>query len=227
MTSDDIPTPRGRPRKVTRKAIAEAGRKLTLPQATVAAIAEELGVGVRTLYKHSEGILDIQRITAEAIFTDWQAPDTTGTLAEHLFAVALSLRELAVENPGIAGFLLTNSLAVSPEVVQQIDAHHQRVSEAYDLEPGQASLLLAAVTEHTLAVTDVTNPSRMPERDYEKMRAREDLPSLSEAARKYPFTGKDGFFRYTTSALIAGLLAAYHRENDSDEHPHPPFSARP
>lgn len=78
MTSEPTPARRGRPRKITREAIADAGRRLTLPKVTVADVAQELGVAIRSLYKHTSGIEDIQIITAEAIFASWEAPAPKG-----------------------------------------------------------------------------------------------------------------------------------------------------
>ncbi|MGC0362076.1 AcrR family transcriptional regulator [Rhodococcus sp. 27YEA15] len=200
--------PRGRPRKITREAIAEAGRRLTLPRVTVADVADELGVGIRSLYKHTSGIADIQVITAEEIFAGWQAPSVEDVaLDAYLLEVAVSLRRLAKENAGIAGFLVRNSQDISPRVLKVMDAHHQAVAEAYDLPLPQASLLLSAVAEHALSVTDVVHSHGGRARDYERMARNTELPALSAAARETRHHDDDNFFLFATRALIIGLLA--------------------
>ena len=162
MTSEPTPARRGRPRKITREAIADAGRRLTLPKVTVADVAQELGVTIRSLYKHTSGIEDIQIITAEAIFASWEAPAPEGQpLEEHLLAIASSLRRLAIENPGIAGFLLRTSSDISPALVAAMDAHQRSVAEAYRLPLVHSSILLATVAEHSLAVTDVVHAGKV------------------------------------------------------------------
>lgn len=198
----------GRPKKITRDAIATAGRRLTLPRATVAGVAEELGVGVRALYKHTNGIIDIQVITAEAIFASWEAPVPGETsLDAHLLEIALSLRNLAIENPGIAGFLVRNSHETSPEVQRAMDAHQQSVAAAYEIKLAHASLLIAAVAEHALAVTDVVHSHGGRVRDVDRMLERSDLPALSAAARETQFRRDEEFFEFSTQALVKGLLA--------------------
>jgi AcrR family transcriptional regulator len=198
---------RGRPRKITREAIADAGRRLTLPKATLADVANELGVGVRALYKHTDGIADIQVITAEAIFASWEAPVPQGeSLAEHLMHVALSLRTLALENPGIAGFLVRASTEVSPAVVQAMDAHQQSVARAYGLSLTRSSVLLGTVAEHALAVTDIVNASGGRRRDAARMSADERFPALSASARRSEARDPESTFRFGVRALIRGLL---------------------
>lgn len=197
----------GRPKKITREGIAAAGRRLTLPRATVAAVAEELGVGVRALYKHTNGIFDIQVITAEAIFASWEAPvPGESPLQAHLMEISLSLRKLAIENPGIAGFLVRNSHETSPEVQRAMDEHQQGVAAAYGLKLAHASLLVASVAEHTLAVTDVVHSHGGRVRDIDRMLEQTELPALSAAARETQFQRDEDFFAFSTQALITGLL---------------------
>lgn len=207
MSSEQEPRRPGRPKMITPEKIAAAGRKLTLPRATVAGVAEELGVGVRALYKHTNGILDIQALTAEEIFASWTAPTPGGSpLPEHLMEIALSLRELAINNPGIAGFLIRNSHKTSPKVQQAMDAHQQRVAAAYQLSLAHASLLVATTAEHALAVTDVVSSNGGRTRDAERIRERSDLPALSAAARETRFNRDEEFFEFSTRALVTGLL---------------------
>ncbi|QCQ16251.1 TetR/AcrR family transcriptional regulator [Microbacterium sp. RG1] len=198
---------RGRPRKITREAIADAGRRLTLPKATLTDVANELGVGVRALYKHTEGISDIQVITAEAIFASWEAPAPQGEpLAEHLLNVALSLRALALENPGIAGFLVRASTEISPAVVRSMDAHQQSVAQSYGLSLARSSVLLGLVAEHALAVTDIVNASGGRRRDLARMSEDQRFPALSAAARRSEVRDPAGSFEFGVRALIQGLL---------------------
>ncbi len=199
--------PRGRPRKVTREAIAAAGRRLTLPHATMAGIAEELGVGIRTLYKHTDGIEDVQVITAEEIFVGWGPPTAEGvSLEQHLLDIALSLRDLALENPGIARFLLRNSQSISPRVVEVMDGHQQYVARSFGLPLAQASMVVATVAEHALAVTDAVHSDGGRERDRERMAQRDDLPALSAAARERPVDTDSDFFVFGVRALVHGLV---------------------
>ncbi|WP_449282551.1 hypothetical protein [Leucobacter sp.] len=208
MSSEHEPRRPGRPQKITRAKIAAAGRKLTLPGATVAGIAEELGVGVRALYKHTDGIRDIQIITAEEIFAGWEAPEPgSRPLEEHLMDIAISLRRLAIENPGIAGFLVRNSHEISPKVQRAMDAHQQRVAGAYGLGLANASLLIAAVAEHALSVTDVVHSHGGRVRDVDRMLTSTELPALSAAARETGFRRDEEFFEFSTKALVTGLLA--------------------
>lgn len=197
----------GRPKKITRAGIAAAGQRLTLPRATVAAVAEELGVGVRALYKHTNGIVDIQVITAEGIFAGWEAPVPGAPLDAHLMEIALSLRKLAIDNPGIAGFLVRNSHDTSPEVQRAMDAHQQSVAAAYELKLAHASLLIASVAEHALAVTDVVHSHGGRVRDVDRMLQQSELPALSAAAKESKFRRDEEFFEFSTRALVKGLLA--------------------
>lgn len=207
MTSEPTPARRGRPRKITREAIADAGRRLTLPKVTVADVAQELGVAIRSLYKHTSGIEDIQIITAEAIFASWEAPAPEGQpLEEHLLAIASSLRRLAIENPGIAGFLLRTSSDISPALVAAMDAHQRSVAEAYRLPLVHSSILLATVAEHSLAVTDVVHAGEGRRRDLRRMANDPRFPALSATARVLKHEDAERHFLFGAHALIKGLL---------------------
>lgn len=219
MSADSAPSKRGRPQKITREKIAEAGQRLTLPRATVAGVAEELGVGIRAVYKHTAGIADIQRITAEAIFAGWHAPEPgEGPLDAHLVDIGMSLRRLALDNPGIAGFLVRISHEKSPKVQQAMDAHHQLVASAYGLRLAHASILIAAVAEHTLSVTDVVHSHGGRVRDIDRMIDNSELPALSAAARDTQFRREEQFFEFCTRALVAGLISLLEQQ-------HPPLFA--
>lgn len=206
---------RGRPRIITREAIAAAGKKLTLPHATMADVAEELGVGIRSLYKHLDGVNELHTVTAEEIFATWVAPSPNGeSLADHLLAVGVSLRQLAIENPGIAPFLVRASEAISPRVLRAMDSHQQSVASAYDLPLAAASMMLATVAEHTLSVTDTVHGNGGRIRDREKMARNVSLPAIAAAARKYPTASDEDFFLYGLRALIEGLVRITTRESD-------------
>ena len=208
MSAEQAAPRRGRPQLITRAKIAAAGRKLTLPAATVAGVAAELGVGVRALYKHTSGIREIQIITAEEIFANWIAPPPGSTsLADHLLDIARSLRILALENPGIAGFLVRNSHEMSPQVQRAMDNHQQQVAAAYDLSLGDASLLVATIAEHALAVTDVAQSDGGRVRNVERVLADPELPALAAAAQQSGIRHNDEFFEFSTRALATGLLA--------------------
>lgn len=200
---------RGRPRKITREAIADAGRRLTLPQATMADIAQELGVGIRALYKHVNGIDDIHVITAEAIFASWEAPPPGNEpLDAYLLTVASSLRLLAIENPGIAGFLLRTSSEVSPTVVAAMDAHQRAVADAYRIPLAHSSIALATVAEHALAVTDIVHAAGGRRRNPQRMAQDHRYPAMSAAARATERESAEQHFLFGTRALISGLLTA-------------------
>ncbi len=203
------PTPpgRGRPRRITDERIVDAGIEMTLPGITITGMAKHMGVNVGSLYKYVSGVAELQSLVAEGIISRWHMPEPTEEeLGDYLLGFSHALRDLALTHPGIAEFFLRTTYRRTPETLKRINAHHLRVAARYGLEPAHTSIVLATVSEHTLAVTEVQRKLPANLRDYEAMSRREELQALSASAKLPLPRDADGRFDWSVRALVRGVL---------------------
>ncbi|MER5768316.1 TetR/AcrR family transcriptional regulator [Streptomyces sp. NPDC001985] len=213
--------PRGRPRTVTRKAVIEAGIALTLDEVTVQAVAESLGVTRVALYKHVPSQASLRLLVAEGILERWSPPDTDGeSVEDFLLALAVSLRALVTDHPGIAGYLsqLQSGSRVSMARFEQTHLRLVRLG----LEPWQASWMASTVAQQAIAATAVFGtPASRTQRT-------EVLAQMTPEFSVFPIKhvharelGDDAVFLWTMRGLVRGCLASL-----TDDDPRPAGAPR-
>ncbi|MEP3114653.1 TetR/AcrR family transcriptional regulator [Nisaea sp.] len=150
---------RGRPPKISRKRIAEAGIEVGLPKITFVGVASQLGVSHMALYKHISGLEMLKQLVAEEIFLSWSLPEARDgeSLEAFLMTFSASLWSLVAENPGIAPYLLREDM-ITPAMVEKINTHQLKTAETYNIDFEQSRWLLFTVAYHTVAVADTVLP---------------------------------------------------------------------
>jgi AcrR family transcriptional regulator len=145
---------RGRPPKITRARIAEAGIEMGLPDLTFIGVAARLGVSHMALYKHVPNIEALRLLVAEEMFANWSMPTTVEeSLEEYLLRFSASLQDLVRSCPGLAWYLVRQK-ATTPAMMSAIHAHHAAVATTYDITHDQARTLLSTVALYNIGLAD-------------------------------------------------------------------------
>ncbi|GGZ37880.1 hypothetical protein GCM10010387_34880 [Streptomyces inusitatus] len=212
---------RGRPRLVTRKVIIEAGIALTLDEVTIQGVAEILGVSRVAVYRHVPSQDALRLLVAEGILERWSPPETAEESVEgFLLALAVSLRKLVSDHPGIAGYLSRLQLG-SRVSMARFEQTHVRLVDL-GLEPWEASWMASTVAQQAIGVTAVfgSEESRVQREEVLATAAAEFsvFPIKHVHAREL---GDDAVFRWTMRGLVRGCLAQL-----ADDDPRP-VSDRP
>lgn len=156
--SDQISKPgRGRPRRITRERIADAGIALGLTELTFVGVAQEIGVTQMALYKHVSNLDALRRLVAEEAFLRWSLPDPVEdlNLEAHLHRLSLSLWALVYRHAGVAPYLLRRDL-ITEAMMDRIQAHQLRVAARFDLAFEQANQIVFTVAYHCCAIADAS-----------------------------------------------------------------------
>lgn len=99
------PAPRGRPPRVTEERLRAALLDIRGEVPTMGRLADQLGVGIATLYTHVRGQDELQRLAGEVAFDAWELPvaEPGAHWAVWALAYARDARELAAIYPAVAG----------------------------------------------------------------------------------------------------------------------------
>lgn len=104
-TQRDRPAARhGRPPLISRDAVIEAGVAVGLPDLSVKAVAERLGVRPSALYHHVTNLHDLHIAVGDHIAASLQLPIDAADAPAFLLDLARSLLELERRHPGIGAF---------------------------------------------------------------------------------------------------------------------------
>ncbi len=162
------PGRRGRPPALTPQAIADAVLAVGFPGLTVAAVADHLGVGQATVFRHAANRDNLVRLGMSALArgTDW--PPVEGTWRRVLEGHALALWEALARHPGAA--TEASRGMVPPEAVRLFDTLCAALAERGFTPDGAA---LACDTVFDLVVDNrrgVEGLDHLPGMDREGMR---------------------------------------------------------
>jgi AcrR family transcriptional regulator len=97
-----VPQRRGRPVTLTPEAIAQAVLRVGFLRLTFAAVAEDLGVGQATLYRHAPNRDELVRHAMEYVADHTAWPPLEGHWRDVLEAYAITAWRLLAEHPGMA-----------------------------------------------------------------------------------------------------------------------------
>lgn len=197
----------GRPRRITRERIADAGIEMGLAEVTITGLAKRLGVSVVALYKHVDGVAALRLLVAEEIFARFELPPLVeDELGEHLTALAHALRRLVLRHPGLAGYLARVGRG-TPVALLKIDAHQTEVAARFALTPTRAAWLLSTVAFHAVALSDLIYPDPAGLPPKRPLAGSPDLRTLSRIAPVPGLSGPEERFSLSMRALIVGALA--------------------
>lgn len=156
---------RGRPRTITDAAIILAGKAMTLPEVTVAGIAEALGVSEMSIYRRTGGIAALRLLVADGIVASasFELPVTRDP-EDTLVGIAEQLRDFVIEHPGIATHL-TRLDRSSSRTLEQIEQAQAAFAAQHHLTPAQASILVSTIAEHAVALAAISPRSHSEPRD--------------------------------------------------------------
>lgn len=182
----ELPPTRGRPKKLSRARIVEAGIAMGLREMTFVGLAAELGVTHMTLYNHVPSLEALKLLVAEEIFARWEMPPLDAppprALPDYLIAFIASLRDLVIAHPGLPPYLLRRSVA-SESITGRIAAHQKAFGEAYGLSPAQARWVLSTVAFHCIAVADTLYAASREDGLWQRERARDQREVEQEFAQ--------------------------------------------
>ncbi len=191
-------------RRVTLEKLIETGISLTLPNLTVKALAEELGVSIVAVYNNIDSLDALRTAVAEEILARWEfpIPDADATLEESLMDLSLRLRSLVHRNPGIARYLLDIGTS-SPGALARIDEVQMEYSTLYELTPKQANFIVTVVAEHAVALSEMVHVEGREREDDAAVLARSDLKLIPRTidGRK---RDDDSNYEWSMRALIMG-----------------------
>jgi AcrR family transcriptional regulator len=145
----------GRPARISREAIVAAGVEVGLPELTVRAVAERLGVTAAAIYRHVGSRQELETAVGEHLVAAFVPPDDVGQpLAEYLLDLSRQLRRFAAEHPG-AGWYLTRVTADATVSIRMMNAFQQTLvdrgytaAEAFVLATTVASISIGLGESH-------------------------------------------------------------------------------
>ena len=128
------PATRGRPPRVTAERVRGALLAIHGEIPTLARLADELGVGVATLYTHVRGQDELRKLAADIAFDEWAlpAPRPGAHWSDWAYRYAIDARAMATRYPAVAGAraLAGGQLRYAERVVSQLVAFGFSADEA-------------------------------------------------------------------------------------------------
>lgn len=195
----------GRPPILSLDRIVDAGVELGLDQLSVVAVAQHLGVGGSSLYRHIGGADDLAERVAERVIQSFEPPDLTDAdLKTGLTAFGWAIHEFVERNPGFSGHV--DRLGPPPTMRAHIETLTDEVHRL-GLERPKAALALADIASFADGGWWPGNPTDLaldPHWD--------PVPELAESMRT---VSPGEYFRWLLDLHIDGLLRAL----DADDLP--------
>lgn len=205
-----------RPRLVTVERIVDAGIALTLPEVTVKAVAEKLGVSQVAIYNHVGSADGLRRIVAEGIIDRQEIPVPVGDdVAADLLRLAFALRAFVHRYPGVGAYLAQID-ASSRVAVARIDLAMAGYATRYALSARYAAWLVSTVAEHAIALAELIHvPGGRRRGDPEAIRERDDLVVLPHGLATSEAPTPDDYFAWSMRAVILGAITLLDAEHDA------------
>jgi AcrR family transcriptional regulator len=191
-----------------------AGVAVGLPDLSMRAVADALGVSPQALYRHVRDREALEVLVGEHLMAGFELPDDVGQpWPDYLVELGHRLRETLVPHPGLGSYLrrLGAGSAGTLRIIDRCD--HVLVSRG--LRPVDAFLAGGTVANFTIAsvelqaVADAGSSAGARERFARAVEVigHERLPVLAEAIAEYRAMGPDTYFDWSLRALVRGLAA--------------------
>ncbi|CCH30993.1 TetR family transcriptional regulator [Actinosynnema sp. NPDC047251] len=197
----------GRVARVTAESVLAAGRQVGLAALSVQAVAEVLGVSATAVYRHVPSRAALERLVGESVVAELDlvtGPDESA--AGHLLRFAARLREFALANPGVGGYL--QRVFPRGPSGSRLLAHEVAVLGGWGYRPDAAIALSGAVGTVALGLT-ATEECRFasgPEERAESAAAMADHPDLLAGRAMLPAVPPETYFALLMAAVVDGLL---------------------
>lgn len=187
----------GRPPRVSACEIVNAAIELGLDRVTLKQIADHLGVGVATLYRHVRSRDELLRMAAFRVVLSRRMPRSTPSSAVHWAEVAVgfaaSLYETFVGEPQLIHEMARGRIGPDAEVeflepfLAELDRHGFSAKEAVRLHHALAMMAVGAATGAAgiSAAAAAGQPHDEAMRRVLREREPQDLPQVRAAAAVY------------------------------------------
>jgi AcrR family transcriptional regulator len=219
----------GRRPQIDLERIVAAGVAIGLPELSMKAVADLLGVSPQALYRHVSDREALEVLVGEHLMSDFELPDDVGQpWTDYLVELGHRLRQRLLRHPGL-GTYLRRLGAGSAGTLRIIDRCDQ-VLVSRGLRPVDALLVGGTVANFAIAavelqaVADAAPPAGARERFSRAVEVigPERLPVLVAAVAEYRAMGPDTYFDWSLRALVRGLAA----QLDDGIHPIPDSKVR-
>ncbi|MDO5747082.1 MAG: hypothetical protein Q4P66_05430 [Actinomycetaceae bacterium] len=197
----------GRPRTVTIERLIEAGQAITLPALTIRGIAARLGVSEVSIYRHVECIDNLKKIVAIGIIAnnDIELP-SADTPEDALVELGVQLRDFVEKNPGIS-YYLSHLGAEEPKILEQVERIQSSFAHTYDFPLAQASIAVATLTEHAIAITSMDPFSHHQPLDRIDSSIIDDYPTVKAGSTYIRTMSSEEIFRWSIRSTARGALS--------------------
>jgi AcrR family transcriptional regulator len=219
----------GRRPQIDLDRIVAAGAAIGLPELSMKAVADALGVSPQALYRHVRDREALEVLVGEHLMAGFELPDDVGQpWPDYLIELGHRLREALSPNPGL-GTYLRRVGAASAGTLRIIDRCDQ-VLVSRGLRPVDALMAGGTVANFAIAyveleaAADVGTPAGSRERFARGVEVigPERLPVLAQAMAEYRALGVESYFDWSLRALVRGMAAQF----DDGIHPVPDSQAR-
>lgn len=219
----------GRPSVVSLDTILDAATEIGLGEVTLRRVAQKLGVGAATLYRHVSGRDELVRLAAFRLALAQRQPAASDAEAAHwshvVLAYADSLRDVFLGEPQLINELLAGRLGPEAEVVflepflQRLSDCGVPVSEGMRLHNAVAMLAIGAAAGATgvRAAGGTAQAVAAMRRTIEAL-GRSRFPQVSRGMAAYRVDGEAHW-----RAALAALLQGFARER-GESLPTPTFA---
>jgi AcrR family transcriptional regulator len=206
----------GRRPQIDLDRIVAAGAAIGLPQLSMKAVADALGVSPQALYRHVRDREALEVLVGEHLLADFQLPDDVGQpWPDYLVDLGHRLREALTPHPGLGSYLRRVGPA-SGGTLRIIDQCDQ-VLVSRGLRPVDALMAGGTVANFTIgyveleAVAEAGTPTGSRERFVRAVEVigPERLPVLAEAMVEYRALGVESYFDWSLRALVRGMAAQF------------------
>lgn len=205
----------GRPPVVSLDTILDAATEIGLGEVTLRRVAQKLGVGAATLYRHVSGRDELVRLAAFRLALGQRQPVPSDTAAVHwsqvVLAYADSLRDVFLGEPQLINELLAGRLGPEAEVVflepflQRLSDCGVSVSEGMRLHNAVAMLAIgAAAGAAGVRAAGGTAQAVAAMRRTIDAQGRSRFPHVSRGMAAYRVDG-EAHWRAALAALLQGF----------------------
>ncbi|MCW2785397.1 MAG: Transcriptional regulator, TetR family protein [Marmoricola sp.] len=199
----------GRPPKFSRSQVQSIALRLVdergLDALTMRKVADELGTGPMTLYRHVRDRADLETLVVDAVFAEIDAPAVAGDPVAVIEELCVSAWRTMRRHPHAARLTLTRRTDAPAAL---------RLGELLAVELGKTGLsgpLLLVAFRVVLAVVVASTESDLalgdPGDEHRRVAVDDDAyPTLSALSRASAAVAEERLFRDTVRAALAGVL---------------------
>lgn len=153
---NQVPNSVGRPRSISRQKIIDAALRLGSDKITMKQVADELGVGIATLYKYVANRDELQQLVVDQLLTNLDLPKRDGHhRKEYIRSFYQSLRQAMIRQPKVISQLMEGGFGV--ETSQRLKSGFTREILHVGMSSENAEQIYVAVCQASIgaAVTEL------------------------------------------------------------------------